>query len=307
MSLSKEHKGELLILFESILWGLFPVITILSYSALGPFGVAGISTLISAVFFGCMLTARKSWNQLLIKSAWSDILITTFFIGIIFYSLIFIGFDHTSAGNGGIILLMEIFFSFVILSIILKYEPIIPVHVIGACFMVIGALFILLPKSSGWHMGDFIIMGATVFPPIGNMYAKKARKKVNTEVIYFYRAIICGIFFLIMSYLFKEELSISAIEPSLVFLLINGLLLLGLSKILWLESVNLIRITKAISLTSISPFFTLLFAFMFLKESPTLVQVSGLIPMVVGIWLITYRKKLSLPLSIVRFLRRLRR
>ena len=163
--------------------------------------------------------------------------------------------------------------------------------VVGALTMVIGAIIIFSPKTSSLNIGDFIILGATVFAPLGNYFQQKARKKVSSSVLLFMRSIISSIFlFVIASFVYQAPV-FSDFLGSWIFLFINGFLFLGLSKIFWVEAIHRIPITKAISLATITPVFTLIFAFFILKEVPSLWQLIGIVPIMLGSLLIVQKEK----------------
>jgi len=84
---------------------------------------------------------------------------------------------------------------------------------------------------------------------------------------------------------------------SLPFLLINGFLLFGISKILWIESIHRISVTKATSLGSVNPVFTLIFAFLILGDIPTIIQITAFIPLFIGILFLTSKDKVKLCVS----------
>ena len=286
MSLSPRRRGELFILTGTLLWSLFPVVTILTFSRLSTFMAAGLATLVSAAFFAVLLTMKGRWSDFLKKAAWKGMLLTTLYIGIVYYGLVFIGIKFTTAGNASIMSQMELFFAFLLLSVVLKHERISTQQVIGSVSMVLGAVLILLPKASGWHIGDAIIVFATMFPPIGNKHAQSARALVSSEAIMFCRSFFSGIFLLLLGGIIEPLPSIAALSASVPMLLLNGILLLGYSKILWIEGINLIPITEATSICSINPLFTLLFAFLLLHEHVTSVQILGFIPIAVGMLLL---------------------
>lgn len=64
MKLSTERQGEVFVSAGAISWGLFPVITILSYNTLSPMTSLGISALLAAIFFAVVLTIKKQWHEL---------------------------------------------------------------------------------------------------------------------------------------------------------------------------------------------------------------------------------------------------
>lgn len=288
--LTNKRKGELFILSGSLLWSFFPVITILTFSSLPPLFSASVSTLLSAVFFALLLTVRKQWIFLTDTGAWKDMFLTSLYIGVIFYGLMFTGLHYTTAGNGAIMALMEVFFSFLILGVLLRHERIAFRSLIGALCMVLGAAVILLPKTSGWNGGDLLVILATVFPPLGNKYAQRARERVTSECIMFVRSFLSGAFLLLLAFALEPFPAPGTLRDSFPFLLANGILLLGFSKILWIEGINLISITEATSLGSIAPAFTLLIAFFALHENVSAFQIAGFVPIVAGVILLTHRR-----------------
>lgn len=289
MHLSPARKGELFIFTEAFLWSFFPVMTLLSYGTLMPLSSAAISTFISSLFFALVLTIRKRWHEILEQSAWMDILLTSVLIGVIFYGLLFTALRSTTAGNAAIMGQMEVFFSFLILGVFLKHERITLPHLLGGAAMVLGAMLILLPQGSGWHVGDLLVMLATAIAPLGNVFTQRARRIVSAETILFVRSIISGLCFFLLSVFMESLPSFDAAISSAMFLFLNGFLLLGFSKILWIEATNLIPITKAISLASIGPFFTLLFAYLLLHEQMTPIQALGFLPIFIGVLLLTQK------------------
>jgi drug/metabolite transporter (DMT)-like permease len=62
---------------------------------------------------------------------------------------------------------------------------------------------------------------------------------------------------------------------------------------MWLEGIHRIAVTKALALGSISPVFTLIFAWLLLNQTPNVWQLTSLVPMIFGIFLLTDQLKLS--------------
>ena len=286
---SKERAGELFVIAETFLWSLFPVITILTFGTLTPLYTAAISTLIAALFFAVVLTAKRQWHHLLRRQAWRSMLLTSLIVGVLFYACVFMGLRYTTAGNASILGLMEVFFSFVILGVFLRHEPVLPLHLLGGVLMVIGAGLILLPGMDDWQQGNLLIISATFFAPWGNRYAQKARRMVSAEAIMFCRSVIGGLSLLLFASFFEAVPSWEALRASTSFLLVNGILLLGLSKVFWLEGIARLPITKAISLGSLAPASTLVIAYLVLHEQVTATQVLGFLPIAFGVYLLTKR------------------
>lgn len=283
--LSAERQGELFIFGEAALWSLFPIITILSYNKVSPLMSLSVSSLFAALFFGAVITLKKSWQELLNKSALKNILLATFFIGILYYVFYFFGLRYTSAGNASIISLSEVFFSYIFFHVLKKdYIPL--EHLIGSALMIAGALVVLYPNMHKFQPGDILILIAAFIAPFGNYYVRKARKVVSTESIMFVRSVISGIVIFIFALVIKGASSYLDVKSSLLFLIINGVFLLGLSKIMWIEGIHRISVTKANALGSLSPLLTLFFVWIFFKTSPTVWQSFSFVPMFFGVVLL---------------------
>ncbi len=280
--------GEILIFMEVFLWSLFPVVTTMAFanSAISAIFASAISTLIAAVFFAVILTIQKRWSDFKVVSAWKDILIMTLLIGIGFYGLIFIGIEKTSASEAGIIMLMEIFFSLLLLHF-LKKELLTKKVAVGAILMLVGAILVLYNGEFGVNPGNLIILLATMIAPMGNYYSQQARTKVSSSFIMFVRSLISGIFLLAMAFAFGKTSSIGEVNSALIYLVINGIFLLGLTKIFWIEAIHRIPITKAISFSAMAPVFTIIFAYFLLEEVPTFLQICGFVPVIFGAMILT--------------------
>jgi len=288
--ISNERKGEISVLTGCIIWSLFPILTILSYLRFQPITSLAWTTLFSLIFFLIVAIIRNSWINIFKK----EILILIFGVaainGILYYIFFFIGLMHTSAGNASIIATMEILFSYLFFNVWRK-EYINFQHIIGIVLMFLSAIIILSPNFSSFQIGDFFILLAVFIVPIGNLFQKKLRAYISSEQILFYRTLIATPFLFLIAYLFNEKISMITWNSGTVILLVNGIIMFGLTKILWLESIFRISITKAISMSNISPIFTLLFAYLILKDKPTIIQLVAIPLSLAGIYFLTKRDK----------------
>jgi len=289
--LTQEKKGEMIIFFESILWSLFPVITILSLKNIPPVLSLAWSTLFAAVFFGIMMFFKNGWGELKNKSAMNDILLTTFMLGIVYYFLYFVGLRYTTAGNASIIALTEMFFSFLFFNVWHK-EYFSMDHIYGALLMLVGAIIVLYPNVHNFQIGDLFILSASFIAPFGNFFQRRARKQVKSETILFIRSAISAPVIFGLAYFSKADFASVTLGKTLIFLAINGFFLLGLSKILWIEAIHRINVAKANAFNSVSPLLTLLFAWILLGDIPTKFQLLSFIPMFFGIVLLSKKNKI---------------
>ena len=277
------------ILTYALFWGLLPVITSLAYVSLAPISALFFSTFFAMLFFAIWLTISHRWSELKIRAAWADILWSTLLNAVAFFSLLFLGLKFTTPNNASIIALFEVLFSYLFFNV-WKKEYLSAKQLLGCIAMVAGAVIVLAPKTGYFHIGDVLVMLAAAVAPFGNYFQVRARKIVSSQTILFSRCLIALPFLFILSKLFSETISYSAVHQAFWFILINGAVFLGLATFLWFEGIHRISVTKAISLTSIAPLFTVLFSYLILKQNPTAWQLIAFVPIFVGLLLLTSNK-----------------
>ena len=284
--LKEKRKGEVYIFFEVLLWALFPIITTLTYIGLPAMLSFAWSVTFSAIFFGCIVLYRKTWIEIKNPELWKYIFFITLFIAILFYGFYFIGLSKTTPGNAALIGQFEICTSFLFFHLFRK-DHISKEYIVGAFLMLVGALIVLAPNISGINIGDFLVLAATFCTPIGNHFQRKARKIASSETIMFLRTTLSIPVIFLFAYIIGTRSSFFDIKSSLPFLIVNGMLLLGLSKILWIEGIHRMPVMKANALGSIGPLLTLLLAWVLLRQIPTAWQLVSLPPLIFGTLFLT--------------------
>lgn len=286
MKLTETGKGNAAIVTQSVINGLFPVIIVISYLTLNPLVSLFYSVIFTTIFFGFILTVRKKWDEVFSLSIWKEVIYIVIFIGILYYSLFFYGLKFTSPGNASLLGLTEAFFSFLLFNI-WKKEHLSVRHVFAIGLMLLGAGIILIPKTGPLNKGDLFIVLAAMSAPLGNYFQQKARKKVSSETILFARSILSLPFIFVLVYLLSGKIAFPHTGLAWAVLLLNGFLVLGVSKILWMEGIHRISVTKAIGLLSLGPLFTLMFSYFFLRQTPQIIQLTAFVPLCLGMILLT--------------------
>ena len=292
MALSEKRKGESLVGLSGFIWAFFPVVTVISYSWIPSLHSLAWSTLFATLAFAVIVSYRKRWGELKNPHLWKYALLIAFFIGILFYGLYFVGLETTSPGNAAIIALFEVFTAAVFFHVF-RGEKIPPAHAIGALLMVLGAVIVLAQGFTDFHMGDLLILAATFFTPMGNYFQQRARTIASSDTIMFMRSLLSVPFLFLLAYVLHPGVGLAQVQISLPFLLFNGILLLGISKIFWIEGIHRISVPKALALQSVVPFLTLLIAWVVLAQQPTVWQLASLVPFVLGVLLLTDHLKLQ--------------
>ena len=286
MALSRERVGEMYITLEALLWGAFPVLTVLSQHRLAPLWSLAFSTLCAAFFFAALVGIRRHWHELRNRTALRDTLVMTLLLGVVYYVLFFVGLKYTSAGNASIIALTETLFSFLFFHVWRK-EHIPVAHILGACLMLLGAAVVLYPNTKEVRMGDFLILAAGMVAPLGNLYTQRARKAISSETIMWVRNALSAPIIFIFAYVGQPSFSAVDFTASIPFLLANGILVFGLSKFLWVEGIHRMSVTKANAISGLSPLVALVLSWLWLGMPPTGAQLASFLPLFVGMILLT--------------------
>ncbi|TSC96528.1 MAG: hypothetical protein Athens101426_293 [Parcubacteria group bacterium Athens1014_26] len=289
MKISEVVKGELMALVQAALWGLAPIIIVLSYLSLTPVASLALSTFFAAIFFAIILTIKKKWKDFAVRGIFKDLFFAAFFIGILLYSFYFMALKFTSPGNASLIGLMEIFFSYLFFNV-WKKEGFSPQHILGALMMVLGAAVVIYPKThglGGLNKGDVLVFVSVIFAPFGNYFQKRLMRKISSEAIMFGRSVITLPFVILLAYFMRETISVYQVQKAFWFLIMNGVVFLGVTKLLWLASIHRISVTKSAALSSVAPAFTLVYAYLFLGQIPTIWQIFAFIPFCAGLVLLT--------------------
>ncbi len=148
--MKEERKGEAIIFIEAALWGLFPIITVLSYKSVPSIISLAFSTFIASIFFFILVAYKKNLHELKNPLLWKYTLYIVFFIGILYYAFFYLGLTTTTAGNASIIALFEILTSYAFFHV-MRGENFSLESKIGSFFMVAGAVIVLAPNYSSIH------------------------------------------------------------------------------------------------------------------------------------------------------------
>ena len=290
--MNEERKGELFIFSAGLFWSLFPILTILSLSNIGPLFALSATSFFALIFFTFVVSYKRKWAELKEKTAIKDAVWAALFLGVFFYSLYFVSLNYTTAGNASLIARMSIFTSFLFFNVIHR-EHITWKQMLGAVLMVVGAVIVMLPgvlEDFAINIGDLIMLLVICMNPIGNFFQRRARKTISGETILFIRTLVVVPVTFVLALLFGETIKFQELGHSLPYIIIIGFLLFGISKMWWIEGIHRISVTKAEALGALGPLLTLFFAYIILKEAPTVFQLLSFIPLSLGVFFLTRDK-----------------
>jgi len=283
--MQEERKGEIYMLLLSVLESWFPILSLFSIALVGAMYSFAFSVSVATVIFLSLVIYQKKLPQLFQKDARKDLLLTTFFINLLFL-LVFLGLQYTTAGNMAVIVFLQLLFAYLYFNVF-GSDKLSKAHTVGAIIMGIGALTILIPDDLSFNKGDLIILLAAALAPFANLYQKRARTYVSSETILAFRNIVALPILFMIAYLAEPLPSVENLMKAAPYVLGIGVLILGLSKILWIEALHRISITKISAMLAVVPLFTLIIAYFILNETPDLRQILGIAPILIGGYLIT--------------------
>jgi len=289
--MTKEREGELLMLGLALLESWFPILSIVAMSYIGALHTYTYSLIIALAFFIAIMAKRKRFAELKNKEAYKDLLLTSFWITLLF-TLVFTGMQYTTAGNMAVIIFLQLLFSYLYFNVFGK-EKMDTIHFLGAVIMGIGALIILFPEELTLNKGDLLILVAAAIAPIANLYQKRARIFCSSETILGFRTVAGLPFIAFMAWYFEPTTTYKGWISALPYLLLIGILIYVVSKIMWIEALHRTSITKISAMMGLVPMMTLFFAYIYLDEVPEFRQILGIIPVLVGGYLLTKPIKAS--------------
>ncbi|WP_456403379.1 DMT family transporter [Hydrogenimonas sp.] len=284
--MTKEREGEFYALLLSIIESWFPILTIWAIAYVGAIHTYAYAVTVAVLLFLFLSYRHATLSKLFDAAARRDLLLTALFITLLFL-LLYIGLRYTTAGKMSLIIFLQLLFAYLYFNI-LGSQKMTLLHTLGAFTMGIGALVILFPEEfGGINIGDGLILLAAAVAPVANYYQQRARRYVPSETVLLFRYLFALPLLYLLAHLFEPEPSLKQFLDALPWIVLSGLLVMGLAKILWVEALHRIPITKLSAMTALIPLFTMLFAYLFLGEVPTLRQLLGVPFIIAGGILIT--------------------
>lgn len=279
--------GELYTLVLSVIEAHFPIFAFFTVTALGGLHAYFYSLAIAASLLIIWVLLRGKLGELKRRHAYKNLALTSLFITSLF-SLVFLALQTTSPSHVAIILFLQVLFSYLFLGR-RPGEQLDRHHLIGVALMTLGAVIILFPNQLSLKLGDGLALLAAIIAPFANQYQKRARADVSSETILMVRSLIALPFLYLLAQLFEVEPSWDEIQSQALWLFLTGAMVFVVSKILWVEALHRLPITKVNALYAFSPLMTLGLAYLYLAEPPTWTQIFGAIPILIGSFFITQK------------------
>lgn len=288
--MNSKKTGIVAILGASIMWSLEPVFAKLAYASsdyLQTSAIRAIVVVLTALLYVIITGGRK---LKVTSNQFSKILYIAIAGTIIGDLLYFFALTKISVLNAVLIGHMQPIFVILIGFLFLKEDKLTKFDYIGIFTMIIAALFVTTKTLENLSMiklgtvGDFYVLLATVAWATTAIVARKYLREINAGVVTFYRYLIASVIFVIYLSL-KSSLVLSNIYQILVGVVV------GAGTILYYESMKRIKAAQVCAMELSTPFFAALLGFMILGEGVTVMQISGMVLLFVGVCFVSKKEE----------------
>lgn len=255
----REAEGVAFVLVGMVLWGLFPIFTKLGVSGMTPILFGAVTALVASVPLVGTALAQRAVPAAGDRRMWRDLAFIAVMGTVIPVSLFFTGTAMTSGINAGILQQMEPIYSLLLSYFVLR-EAVPGRQLLGGALLLAGAGVVLWgapptypspATGGGRQIGEFLVM----LTPLGYQLAHLRTKRMlsegaNSFVISGFRLLIGGTILLAVAWaligLGAVRLEHPPLTPQVVALLVAySLIVISAEKILWLEGIRRINLSKA--------------------------------------------------------------
>lgn len=288
--MDSKKTAVLAILGASLMWSVEPIFAKLAYANSDFIQTSGIRAIVVAItaLLYVVLTGRKN---LKVRKSEIPKFVYIGIAGTVFADLLyFFALTKIPVINAVLIGHMQPIFIILIGFFILKEDKLTKFDYLGLLVMIVAGVLVTTKTAGNLSdmkfgtMGDIYVLMATVAWATTAIVMRKYLKGVNAGVITFYRYTIASVIF-IAYLLLKSSLVVANMYQVLVGLVVC------VGTILYYEGLKRIKAAQVSALELSTPFFAVVFAFLILGEVVTVMQISGIVLLVIGVFLISRKEE----------------
>jgi len=283
--MNNETKGLILIFICMIVSGLFPVVGKYAMVKLHPLFFSSASALVCAGFIFLFLLARGEVQALFGKDFKLLFLIGLFGTGLssLFF---FYGTRLTSGINSALLLQIEPIYSLLLGYFMLK-ERISIRQVLLTLMVISGVTLVIYNGTFAFNRGDFLILATPLFWQLCHAFAKKALVRQSFYVVAASRTLFGGLFLLAANLLAgRNDLSILDLNLFLL-ILFQGIVVYAVGFLTWYSAIRWVNLSKGTAIAAPYPILSVVLAWFFLGEVPTMYHLAGLVLILSGALLLS--------------------
>jgi drug/metabolite transporter (DMT)-like permease len=288
--MNPKKTGLLAILGASIMWSLEPILAKLAYENsdfLQTSAIRAIVVVLTALLYVLITGAKKLKVN---KQQFSTILYIAIAGTLIGDLLYFFALTKISVLNAVMIGHMQPIFIVLIGFFFLKEDKLTKFDYAGIITMIIAGVLVTTKTPDNLAMvkigtmGDVYVLMATGAWATTAIVTRKYLRGLNAGVVTFYRYLIASSAFVVYL-LFKSSLAVSNIHQVLVGIIV------GVGTILYYESMKRIKAAQVSAMELSTPFFAALLGFLILGEGVTVMQISGMVLLFIGVCLLSRKEE----------------
>jgi len=283
----KEKEGIIFVIITIFIAGALPIIIKYGTELINPLFFASFSSLIAGIFLFTLALFKGNWIILFNKRYFFCLLLIGFF-GITLSNIcFFFGVTLTSGINSSILLVIEPLYA-IFIGYILLNEKITLKQIFFTLIIMLGTLVVIYRIGFIFNWGDLLILLTPLCWQIAHFFSKilmTSYKEITPMLIATARTLYGGTFLFILSSIEGsnqyDKLGMTNIMLLLIF---QGIIGFALHYSIWYEAIKRLNLSKATTLVSVYPTFSILLAWLILKEVPTFYQLAGFALIMVGIF-----------------------
>ncbi len=274
--------GVLAILGASLMWAIEPILAKLAYANSDYLQTSAIRAIVAALtaLLYVLLTGKR--NLKVTKKQFSKLAYIAIAGTIFADQLYFFSLTKIPVINAVLIGHMQPISIVLIGFFILKEDKLTKFDYLGIFIMITAGVLVTTKTPENLSMmklgttGDIYVLLATVAWATTAIVMRKYLKELNAGVVTFYRYLIASMIFVVYLSL-KSSLVLSNIYQVLIGLTV------GAGTILYYEGLKRIKAAQVSALELSTPFFAALLGFLILGEWITVMQISGMILLFIGV------------------------
>ena len=283
----KEKEGIIFVIITIFIAGALPIIIKYGTGLINPLFFATISSLIAGNFLFLLAILKGNWRVLFDKRYFFHLLLIGFF-GIALSNIcFFFGVTLTSGINSSILLVIEPFYA-IFIGYLLLNEKITLKQMFFTLIIMLGTLVVLYRAEFIFNLGDLLVLLTPLCWQIAHFFSKRlmtAHKEITPMLIATARTLYGRIFLFILSSIEgANQYDKLGITNILLILLFQGIVGFALHYSIWYEAIKRLNLSKATTLVSVYPTFSIVLAWFILKELPNFFQLAGFGIIIVGIF-----------------------
>jgi drug/metabolite transporter (DMT)-like permease len=282
----KEKEGIIFTIITIFLAGSLPIVVKYGTGIIHPLFFATVTSLIAGGCLFMVTLIKGNWKILLDRKYLFYFLIIGFFGTTLSNILFFYGVTLTSGINSAILLQIEPLYALFIGYIFLR-ERIGLKQIIFTFVIILGTLTVLYQGGFKVSWGDGLVLFAPLCWQITHFQSKRLmanHQGITPLIIATVRTLYGGIFLFIINYIWGVNQFDKLSGPKILFIIFfQGMIGFALQYSVWYEAVKRINLSKATTIISVYPVFSILLAWFILKEIPTINHLIGFGLILIGI------------------------